>query len=72
MLALELFDALLHSPVIAVLALLSSIAFTTVAALVPPNAGNLVGAIFISSFASFLGGEEEPSPYDQEIEDADV
>jgi hypothetical protein len=65
-------DALLHSPIIAALALLTSVAFTTVAAAVPPNAGNLVAGIFLTSLASFLAGEEEPDAYEMELEDADI
>jgi hypothetical protein len=65
-------DALLHSPIIAALALLTSVAFTAVAALVPPNAGNLVAGIFLASLASYLGGEEQPDDHEQELEDADI
>jgi uncharacterized membrane protein len=65
-------DALLHSPIIAFLALATSIAFTTVAAAVPPNAGNLVAGIFLSSMAAYLGGEEVAEGHEMELEDADI
>ncbi len=65
-------DALLHSPIIAVLALLTSIAFTAVAAAVPPNAGNLVAGIFLASLASYLGGEETAEGHEAELEDSDI
>ncbi|MCC6547980.1 hypothetical protein IT570_12510 [Candidatus Sumerlaeota bacterium] len=65
-------DTFLHSPIATVLALGTSIVFTAIAASVPPNAGNLVAAIFLSSFGSFLGGEESPDDYEQEIADTDI
>ena len=68
----SMFEALLHSPLIGFLALVTSIAFTTVAAMVPPNAGNLVGGIFLVSLASFLGGEEQPDSHELELEDRDI
>jgi uncharacterized membrane protein len=63
---------ILDNPIVAILSLVTSVAFTTVAALVPPNAGNFVAAVFLSSFASFLGGEEVPDDYEAELEDADI
>lgn len=63
---------MLESPIIAILATLTAIAFTAVAALVPPNAGNLVMGLFAASMAAFLGGEEEPDAYELELEDADI
>lgn len=65
-------DAFLHSPIFHILGLLTSIAFTCVAATVPPSAGNFVGAVFLSTFASFLGGEEIPDEYEREIADEDI
>lgn len=55
-----------------VLALLFSIVFTTIAAVVPPNAGNFVGGLFVATLASFAGGEEEPDVHEEELEDADI
>ena len=63
---------MLESPIIAFLALISAIAFSAVAGIVPPNAGNLVAGIFLATFASFLGGEEEPDAYEYELEDNDI
>ena len=63
---------ILDNPIVAILSLLTSVAFTAVAALVPPNAGNFVAAVFLSSFASFLGGEEVPDDDEAELEDADI
>jgi Mn2+/Fe2+ NRAMP family transporter len=63
---------ILDNPIVAILSLVTSVAFTAVAALVPPNAGNFVAAVFLSSFASFLGGEEVPDDYEAELEDADI
>lgn len=65
-------DTFLHSPLAHVLALGTSIVFTAIAAAVPPNAGNLVAAIFLSTFGSFLGGEEDENFYEKEIADADI
>jgi hypothetical protein len=62
----------LHSPIAHILAVGTSVAFTAVAAAVPPNAGNLVAGIFVTSFASYLGGEEDPDTYEQEISDEDL
>ena len=63
---------ILDNPIVAILALLSSIAFTAVAALVPPNAGNFVAAVFMASFAAFLGGEDPGDDFERELEDADI
>ena len=63
---------MLDSPVIAILAFATSITFTLIAVLVPPNAGNLVMGLFAAGMASFLGGEEEPDTWEQELEDADI
>lgn len=60
------------NPIFWVLGLTTSVVFTSIAAFVPPNAGNLVAAIFLASFASFLGGEEEGDNYELELEDADI
>ncbi|MEO8377305.1 MAG: hypothetical protein ABI579_06515 [Candidatus Sumerlaeota bacterium] len=65
-------DAFLHSPIAHVLALGTSIVFTSIAAAVPPNAGNFVAAVFLSTFGSFLGGEEDADYYEQELADADI
>ncbi|CAN5285048.1 hypothetical protein BH09SUM1_BH09SUM1_15630 [soil metagenome] len=60
------------NPLIAIIAILTSITFTCIAAMVPPNAGNLVGAIFMASMGSYLGGEEVPDAHELELEDADA
>lgn len=63
---------MLESPIIGLLALATSIVFTFIAAMVPPNAGNFVAALFLSSMASFVGGEDEESEEDLELADADI
>ena len=63
---------MLESGIIAFLAFLTSIVFTAIAVLVPPNAGNLVMGLFGAGMASFLGGEENPDSYEAELEDADI
>lgn len=62
----------LESPLIGLLAILTSIVFTAIAALVPPNAGNFVGGLFVATLAAFLGGEDKPDQHDLELEDADI
>jgi len=61
-----------ESPIFMLLAYFTSIAFTIVAATIPPGAGNLVAAIFLSSMGCYLGGEEAEDSYEQEIADADI
>ena len=68
----SMIQAFLHSPVAHILALGTSIVFTAIAALVPPNAGNFVAGVFLATFGSFLGGEEEAEAYESEIADDDV
>ena len=63
---------MLESPIVGLLALATSIVFTTIAALVPPNAGNFVAGMFLASMASFLGGEDDESEEDMELADADI
>lgn len=63
---------MLESPIVGLLALLTSIVFSFIAAMVPPNAGNFVAGLFLASMAAFLGGEDEESDEDIELEDADI
>jgi hypothetical protein len=63
---------MLDNPIFAILAYATSIIFTLIAAMVPPNAGNFVMGLFASSMASFLGGEDESDAYEMEIEDNDI
>lgn len=63
---------MLDNEIFAFLSFFTAVAFTAVAALVPPNAGNLVAGIFLATMASFLGGEEENDSYEREIEDEDI
>lgn len=63
---------ILDNPLVAMLSLLTSVVFTAIAALVPPNGGNLVAGVFLASFAAFLGGEEDGDEYERELEDADI
>jgi len=65
---------MLDNPIIAILSMATSVIFTLIAALVPPNAGNLVGGIFVATFGSFLVPEEDPflNQHEQELEDADI
>lgn len=63
---------ILDNPLVAILALLTSIVFTLIAALVPANGGNLVAGIFLATLGSMLGGEEKPDEYEQELEDDDI
>ncbi len=61
------------SPIIAILALITSVAFSAVAAIVPPSGGNFIAVMFLSGMASFLGGEDkEEDAYEQEIADEDI
>lgn len=60
------------NPLIMILAFATSIAFTAVAAAIPPTAGNLVMGLFGSAMASFLGGEDEDDAYEREIADSDI
>lgn len=63
---------LLQSPIIGFLAVLTAVLFTTVAAMVPPNAGNFVGGLFMASMASFLAPEDPYDAYEDELEDSDI
>lgn len=62
----------LDNPLIAGVALLTSVLFTTVAATIPPSGGNFIAGMFLSTFACFLGGDEEDSAYEKEIADEDI
>lgn len=61
------------NPIIMLLALGTSIVFTAIAALVPPNAGNFVAGLFLSTMASMLAGEDQAQEaYEREIADEDI
>ncbi len=65
-------DLILDNPITALLAFATSIAFTIVAATIPPGAGNFVAGLFAASMAAFLGGEEDEESYEAEIADRDI
>lgn len=65
---MEFFD----NPIIALLSIITSIAFTTVAAVIPPSGGNFIAGVFTATFAAFLGGEEDADEYEREIADEDI
>lgn len=60
------------NPLMMVLAFLTSIIFTAIAATIPPSAGNLVAAIFTATMASFIAGEPQAEAYEKEIMDEDI
>jgi len=62
----------LDNIVVHAIALAASIGFSAIAGIVPPNAGNFVGGLFVATLASFLGGEEVDSSEDAELADLDV
>ncbi len=60
------------NPLFAILSILTSVAFTLVAVLVPANGGNLVGALLAATFGGYLFGEDEPDEEDRELADDDI
>lgn len=64
--------AFFDNPLIAILSILTSVIFTAIAALVPPNGGNLVGGLLLATFGGFLFGEDEPDDEDLELADDDI
>lgn len=63
---------MLDSYLMLILAFGTSIAFSAVAAAVPPNAGNLVAAIFLNTMAFFVAGEDDNEAYEEDLEDNDI
>ncbi len=64
--------AFFDTPIFWILSLLTSIAFTLVAVLVPVNGGNLVGALLGATFGGYLFGEDQPDEEDRELADDDI
>lgn len=65
-------NPIFDNPIALIISLVTSVLFTIVAGTFPPGGGALMGSVFLSGMASFLGGEEGADDYEKQIIDEDI